>query len=109
MAPAAEAQIARELMKFVASGQLYRGSQPVMWSVVEKTALAEAEVEYHDYTSDTVWAKVGVKPAKPTGSGATTASQLAGASLVIWRTTPGTLPGTRPIRLSAEIPARLSG
>ena len=57
MAPAAEAQIARELMKFAATGQLYRGSKPVMWSVVEKTALAEAEIEYHDYTSDTVWVK----------------------------------------------------
>ena len=54
---AAEAQIARELMKFAANGTLYRGSKPVMWSVVEKTALAEAEVEYEDYTSDTVWAK----------------------------------------------------
>src|SRR6266566_5294153 len=51
----AEAQIARELMKFAANGTLYRGSKPVMWSVVEKTALAEAEVEYEDYTSDTVW------------------------------------------------------
>ena len=47
----AEAQIARELMKFAANGTLYRGSKPVMWSVVEKTALAEAEVEYEDYTS----------------------------------------------------------
>src|SRR5947209_2429030 len=54
---AAEAQIARELMKFAANGTLYRGSKPVMWSVVEKTALAEAEVEYEDYTSDTVWVK----------------------------------------------------
>ena len=53
----AEAQIARELMKFAANGTLYRGSKPVMWSVVEKTALAEAEVEYEDYTSDTVWVK----------------------------------------------------
>ena len=60
MAPAAEAQIARELMKFAATGQLYRGSKPVMWSVVEKTALAEAEIEYHDYTSDTVWVKFPV-------------------------------------------------
>src|SRR6516162_4022128 len=51
----AEAQIARELMKFAANGTLYRGSKPVMWSVVEKTALAEAEVEYEDYTSDQVW------------------------------------------------------
>ena len=57
---AAEAQIARELMKFAANGTLYRGSKPVMWSVVEKTALAEAEVEYEDYTSDTVWVKFPV-------------------------------------------------
>src|SRR5206468_3963081 len=56
----AEAQIARELMKFAANGTLYRGSKPVMWSVVEKTALAEAEVEYEDYTSDQVWAKFPV-------------------------------------------------
>ena len=60
MAPFAEAQIARELMKFAANGTLYRGSKPVMWSVVEKTALAEAEVEYEDYTSDTVWVKFPV-------------------------------------------------
>ena len=53
----AEAQIARELMKFAANGTLYRGSKPVMWSVVEKTALAEAEVEYEDYVSDQVWVK----------------------------------------------------
>ena len=57
----AEAQIARELMKFAANGTLYRGSKPVMWSVVEKTALAEAEVEYEDYISDTVWVKFPVR------------------------------------------------
>ena len=57
----AEAQISRELMKFAATGLLYRGSKPVMWSVVEKTALAEAEVEYEDYTSDTVWVKFPVR------------------------------------------------
>ena len=51
----AEAQIAREIHKFAANGLLYRGSKPVMWSVVEKTALAEAEVEYEDHTSDTVY------------------------------------------------------
>ncbi len=56
----AEAVIARELMKFAANGTLYRGSKPVMWSVVEKTALAEAEVEYEDYTSDQVWVKFPV-------------------------------------------------
>src|SRR6185312_11281658 len=57
----AEAQIARELMKFALNGTLYRGSKPVMWSVVEKTALAEAEVEYEDYTSDTIWVKFPVQ------------------------------------------------
>ena len=56
MAFHAEATIAREIMKFAANGLLYRGSKPVMWSVVEKTALAEAEVEYEDYTSDTIFA-----------------------------------------------------
>jgi isoleucyl-tRNA synthetase len=61
----AEAQIARELMKFAANGTLYRGSKPVMWSVVEKTALAEAEVEYEDYTSDTVWVKFPVAAPSP--------------------------------------------
>ncbi len=48
-------------MKFAANGTLYRGSKPVMWSVVEKTALAEAEVEYEDYTSDQVWVKFPVR------------------------------------------------
>ena len=60
----AEAQIAREIMKFAANGTLYRGSKPVMWSVVEKTALAEAEVEYEDFTSDTVWVKFPVRFAR---------------------------------------------
>ena len=60
---AAEAQIARELMKFAQNGTLYRGSKPVMWSVVEKTALAEAEVEYEDYVSDQVWVKFPVRTA----------------------------------------------
>ena len=57
MAFHAEAQIAREIMKFKDNGLLYRGSKPVMWSVVEKTALAEAEIEYQDYQSDAVWVK----------------------------------------------------
>ena len=61
MSFAAEAQIAREIMKFAANGTLYRGSKPVMWSVVEKTALAEAEVEYEDHVSDTVYVAFPVK------------------------------------------------
>ncbi|MES2195596.1 MAG: isoleucine--tRNA ligase [Pseudomonadota bacterium] len=92
---AAEAQIARELMKFAANGTLYRGSKPVMWSVVEKTALAEAEIEYEDYTSDTVWVKF---PVTSPGFGA-----LATASVVIWTTTPWTLPGNRAISFSPKI------
>ena len=91
----AEAQIARELMKFAANGTLYRGSKPVMWSVVEKTALAEAEVEYEDYTSDTVWVKF---PVASPAHGA-----LAHASVVIWTTTPWTLPGNRAISFSPKI------
>ena len=91
---AAEAQIARELMKFAHNGTLYRGSKPVMWSVVEKTALAEAEVEYEDYVSDTVWVKFPV--AKGPAS-------LTGAAIVIWTTTPWTLPGNRAISYSSRI------
>jgi isoleucyl-tRNA synthetase len=91
----AEAQIARELMKFAANGTLYRGSKPVMWSVVEKTALAEAEVEYEDYTSDMVWVKF---PVTSPAHGA-----LAKASVLIWTTTPWTLPGNRAISFSPKI------
>ncbi len=90
----AEAQIARELMKFAANGTLYRGSKPVMWSVVEKTALAEAEVEYEDYTSDTVWVKFPVSGGPP---------ELDGTVIVIWTTTPWTIPGNRAISFSPKI------
>jgi isoleucyl-tRNA synthetase len=89
---AAEAQIARELMKFVHNGLLYRGSKPVMWSVVEKTALAEAEVEYEDYVSDQVWVKFPVR-----------SEALGSASIVVWTTTPWTLPGNRAISFSPRI------
>ncbi|HEX9071644.1 MAG TPA: isoleucine--tRNA ligase [Pseudolabrys sp.] len=92
----AEAQIARELMKFAANGTLYRGSKPVMWSVVEKTALAEAEVEYEDYTSDTVWVKFPV-------SNPADLPVAKGASVVIWTTTPWTIPGNRAISFSSKI------
>jgi isoleucyl-tRNA synthetase len=94
MAYPAEAAIAREIMKFAANGTLYRGSKPVMWSVVEKTALAEAEVEYEDYTSDQVWVKFPVTAA---------AGELNGASVLIWTTTPWTLPGNRAISFSSKI------
>ena len=103
----AEAQIARELMKFAANGTLYRGSKPVMWSVVEKTALAEAEVEYEDYTSDQVWVKFPVAQVE-IGAGkdvsAAIVEAVSDASVVIWTTTPWTLPGNRAISFSPKIP-----
>ena len=85
----AEAQIAREIFKFVANGLLYRGSKPVMWSVVEKTALAEAEVEYDDYTSDTIYVAFPIEGDD--------------ASVVIWTTTPWTIPGNRAIAFSRRV------
>ncbi len=94
MAYEAEATIAAELMKFAATGQLYRGSKPVMWSVVEQTALAEAEVEYHEHESDTIWAKFPVEAG---------AEDLIDAHIVIWTTTPWTLPGNRAISYSENI------
>jgi isoleucyl-tRNA synthetase len=98
---AAEAQIARELMKFAANGTLYRGSKPVMWSVVEKTALAEAEVEYEDYVSDQVWVKFPVRRSLAETSNIN--RKLAAASIVIWTTTPWTIPGNRAISYSPRI------
>ena len=61
----AEAQIAREIFKFVANGLLYRGSKPVMWSVVEKTALAEAEIEYEELTSDAITVAFPLRRSRP--------------------------------------------
>ena len=102
----AEAQIAREQMKFAANGTLYRGSKPVMWSVVEKTALAEAEIEYEDYTSDMVWVKfpvAQVELASGKDSSAAVVQAVSDASIVIWTTTPWTLPGNRAISFSSKI------
>ncbi|MCC3245714.1 isoleucine--tRNA ligase [Methylocystis sp. WRRC1] len=95
MAYPAEAIIAREIMKFAENGLLYRGSKPVMWSVVEKTALAEAEVEYEDHTSDMVWVAFPI----PRGA----EGDLSDARVVIWTTTPWTLPGNRAISFSSKI------
>src|SRR4029077_18200484 len=91
----AEAQIVREIGKFLVNGGLYKGAKPVLWSVVEQTALAEAEVEYHDHRSNTVWVRFAVETAS--------LPALAGASAVIWTTTPWTLPGNRAIAYSAEL------
>jgi isoleucyl-tRNA synthetase len=95
----AEALIANELLKFAESGQLYRGSKPVMWSVVEKTALAEAEVEYQDYQSDMIWVKFPVL----TGVRDQRARNWSDVSVVIWTTTPWTIPGNRAISFSSKI------
>jgi isoleucyl-tRNA synthetase len=89
-----EAQIVAEFHKFMASGQLYRGSKPVMWSPVERTALADAEVEYHDHVSPTIWVKFPVTE----GSDATR-----DASVVIWTTTPWTIPANRAISYNDAI------
>jgi isoleucyl-tRNA synthetase len=86
---AAEAQIVRELGKFLLSGALYKGAKPVLWSVVEKTALAEAEVEYHDHTSTTIFVAFPVRHVSH--------PLLVDTSVVIWTTTPWTIPGNRAI------------
>ena len=96
----AEALIAKELLKFAESGQLYRGSKPVMWSVVEKTALAEAEIEYQDYTSDAIYVKFPVRFVVRDGQ---KMSSLTDANIVIWTTTPWTIPGNRAISFSSKI------
>jgi isoleucyl-tRNA synthetase len=104
----AEAQIARELMKVSMTGQLYRGSKPVMWSVVERTALAEAEIEYADYESDTIWVKFPVTRSEhqyldSDGLDLATNEELMSASVVIWTTTPWTIPANRAISFSNRV------
>ncbi len=86
----AEAAIVREIGKFLMNGSLYRGLRPVMWSPVEKTALAEAEIEYHDHVSPTLWARFPLLRVPE-------APDLVGASVVIWTTTPWTIPGNRAV------------
>ncbi|OIP83507.1 MAG: isoleucine--tRNA ligase, partial [Rhodobacterales bacterium CG2_30_65_12] len=119
----AEAVIAEDFMKFLMNGALYQGSKPVMWSPVEKTALAEAEVEYHDHKSHTIWVRFpvvsffpgGSARAKPEGGYSKSDvdrivgelefknAQLEGAAVVIWTTTPWTIPQNRAVSYSPEI------
>jgi isoleucyl-tRNA synthetase len=100
----AEAQIAREIMQFAMTDQLYRGSKPVMWSVVEKTSLAEAEIEYQDYQSDMVWVAFPVKYLFGGGPSLETMSRVfPNDKIIIWTTTPWTLPGNRAISFSKKI------
>ena len=96
MAFDAEAVIVQEFQKFVMNGALYRGSKPVMWSVVEKTALAEAEVEYEEHVSPTIFVKFPVKQANDP-------ALTDGVSAVIWTTTPWTIPGNRAMAFSKAL------
>jgi isoleucyl-tRNA synthetase len=89
----AERVIAEEFQKFLMNGSLYQGSKPVMWSPVEKTALAEAEVEYHDRQTDAVWV-----PFRVTSDG-----PLKDHDVIIWTTTPWTLPQNRAICFGPDI------
>lgn len=91
----AEAAIVEQLGHFVMDGSLYRGLKPVMWSVVEKTALADAEVEYKDHTSDSIYVKFPIVRSN--------IQSLQNAYAIIWTTTPWTLPGNRAIAYGSEI------
>ena len=91
----AEAQIVRELGKFLLDGSLYKGAKPVLWSVVEKTALADAEVEYEDHTSNTVYVKFNITKSK--------INELINNSVLIWTTTPWTIPGNRALAYGKDL------
>ncbi len=91
----AEAQIVRELGKFLLDGSLYQGFKPVLWSTVEKTALADAEVEYMDHTSNTIYVAFKVKE--------TNKEFLKDTSIIIWTTTPWTIPANKALAFNSGI------
>ena len=91
----AEAQIVRELGKFLLDGSLYQGFKPVLWSTVEKTALADAEVEYMDHTSNTIYVGFKVKE--------TDKDFLKDTSIIIWTTTPWTIPANKALAFNSNI------
>ncbi len=91
----AEAQIVRELGKFLKEGSLYRGFKPVLWSTVEKTALADAEVEYQDHKSDTIYASFTVK--------SSSLKELNNSSIIIWTTTPWTIPANKALAYNESL------
>ena len=91
----AEAQIVRELGKFLKEGSLYRGFKPVLWSTVEKTALADAEVEYQDHKSDTIYASFSVKKSK--------IKELQETEIIIWTTTPWTIPANKALAYNKSL------
>ena len=97
MAYDAEAQIAKELGKFLMNGSLFRGARPVWWSAVEKTALAEAEAEYMEHKSTTIWVKFPVVSSSEKAGGL-----LDNANIVIWTTTPWTIPGNRAVACAED-------
>jgi len=91
----AEAQIVRELGKFLLDGSLYKGYKPVLWSTVEKTALADAEVEYKDHTSNTIYVGFKVKTSK--------IKSLKDAEVIIWTTTPWTIPANKALAYNKNL------
>ena len=91
----AEAQIVRELGKFLKEGSLYRGYKPVLWSTVEKTALADAEVEYMDHKSDTIYTAFNIKNSKN--------EKLLNSQIIIWTTTPWTIPANRALAYNENL------
>ncbi|HEX5280707.1 MAG TPA: isoleucine--tRNA ligase [Micropepsaceae bacterium] len=103
MAYPAEAQIVRELHKFLMSGLLYRGSRPVMWSPVEKTALAEAEVEYREKSSPQIYVKFPLAVESSSIPAAALKSEVSKVSVVIWTTTPWTIPANRAIAYAKDL------
>ena len=101
MAFGAESTIVREFLSFVEQGMVYRGSAPVMWSPVEQTALAEAEVEYHDKVSPTIYVRFPVRGVRKDGTAIP--RDYVGAHVVIWTTTPWTIPANKAICYSPNI------
>ncbi len=95
MSFSAEAQIVRELGKFLKEGSLYRGFKPVLWSTVEKTALADAEVEYQDHKSDTIYTSFSVKSSD--------LKELVGSDIIIWTTTPWTIPANKALAYNESL------
>ncbi len=91
----AEAQIVRELGKFLKEGSLYRGFKPVLWSTVEKTALADAEVEYQDHKSDTIYTTFQVIKSK--------VKELKDSEIAIWTTTPWTIPANKALAFNESL------
>ena len=94
MSKSSEAQITREISKFIINGGLYRGFKPVLWSVVESTALADAEVEYYDHTSNTIYSKFLIKSGP---------EKFLNCNVVIWTTTPWTIPCNRALAFNNKI------